>query len=187
MIGPVVAKHSRRRAVLVTSTLLVAAALSAFGVIAVLCRPGGPLAASEFTHLVSLFVNLGRARLVVAQGVKASDFRVKLFNTSWTQDPYEVFDGQRFATVPTEYGEHDFLVEYRGQRVCMFRHFRSSNWHFADYEFRCRPHEDSARCDVTITQGPGHSAPIVVPESCSNAVAKWDEDLLFLEENRRGR
>jgi hypothetical protein len=168
-------KARRRRTPVIVaglSCLAVVLAVGVFGVVATACRPGGRLAGSEYAHAVSLVVNLGRATLDAGPGVERAKVRITEYNPEW-REPIIIFDGRAFATIPHEYGENDFLIEYGGARICAFRHFRFSNWHVADYRFTCTSDGPSVVCGAEILEGPGPHKVQTDPAGCAKGAARW--------------
>lgn len=167
--------NKRARSVVVAlacGAAAVAVAYSTFAGVAGVCRPGGPLAGSEFAHAVSLFVNLGRATLDAGPGVERAKLQITEYNTEWNS-PITIFDGTAFEAIPHEYGENDFLIEYGGARICAFRHFRFSNWHVADYRFVCTADGPTVGCNVEILEGPGPARDGADAASCAQSAIRW--------------
>lgn len=53
-------------------------------------------------------------------------------------------------TIPNEYGENDWIIIYKGQLQCMFRHFKTNSRYIHKYKFIIYEKQDTFYCDINI-------------------------------------
>lgn len=54
-----------------------------------------------------------------------------------------------YYDIPNEYGENDWIITYKGELQCKFRHFKTNRRHSHQYLFSIYE-EDTLYCDIDI-------------------------------------
>lgn len=52
--------------------------------------------------------------------------------------------------IPNEYGENDWIITYKGQLQCLFRHFKTDRRYTHKYRFIIYEKQDTFYCDIDI-------------------------------------
>ena len=52
--------------------------------------------------------------------------------------------------IPFVYGENDWVITYKGQQQCKFRHFKTNRRYTHNYKFAIYEKQDTLYCDINI-------------------------------------
>ncbi len=106
--------------------------------------------------LISLIVLMGisscsnKNKLTVDYGaLSPNDFEIYLSIFPEIRDKPIYKDGV-YYDVPNEYGENDWVIIYKDQQQCKFRHFKTNRRHTHKYKFVVSEKQDTIYCDVDI-------------------------------------
>ncbi len=62
-----------------------------------------------------------------------------------------IYKDSTFNTIPNEYGENDWIIIYKNQKICKFRHFKTNRNDKHLYIFTLRADSTNIFCDISIS------------------------------------
>ncbi len=66
----------------------------------------------------------------------------------YNKNPTLIYKDDVCYDIPNEYGENDWLVIYKGQEKCIFRHFKTNRRHTHKYKFVFYEKHDTLFCAI---------------------------------------
>ena len=91
--------------------------------------------------------------IVYFENVNPNDFEILLsagFPIRFNNNPYTIYKDGVYYDIPSEYGENDWVIDYKGQKQCAFRHFKT-NWRYTHkYKFVIFEKQDTLYCAIDI-------------------------------------
>jgi len=104
--------------------------------------------------LFVLFIFTGcRNKLTVDFGnLNPNDFEIQLglLIADTYHSPVIIYKDGVYYDIPNEYGENDWLIDYKGQKQCKFRHFKTNRRYTHRYKFAIFEKQDTLRCAIDI-------------------------------------
>lgn len=61
-----------------------------------------------------------------------------------------IYKNGSYYEIPNEYGENDWLIVYKGQKQCWFRHFKTNRRNTHKYKFAFFEKHDTLFCAIDI-------------------------------------
>jgi hypothetical protein len=61
-----------------------------------------------------------------------------------------IYKAKIYSDIPNEYGENDWIIVYKGQQQCKFRHFKTNRRYTHKYKFVFYEKQDTLYCDINI-------------------------------------
>ena len=61
-----------------------------------------------------------------------------------------IYKEEVYYDIPNEYGENDWVIIYKGQQQCKFRHFKTNRRYAHKYKFIVYEKQDTIYCDIDI-------------------------------------
>ena len=103
---------------------------------------------------VGIFLLNNRNKLTVDFGdLNPNDFEIHLSLYSADtvyHNPIIIYKDGVYYDIPNEYGENDWVIYYKGEKQCVFRHFKT-NWRYTHrYKFAIFEKQDTLRCAIDI-------------------------------------
>ena len=102
--------------------------------------------------LFVLFIFTGcRNKLTVDFGnLNPNDFEIQLSLLLSNHSPVIIYKDGVYYDIPNEYGENDWVIYYKGEKQCAFRHFKT-NWRYTHrYKFAIFEKQDTLYCAINI-------------------------------------
>ena len=65
-------------------------------------------------------------------------------------NPTLIYKEGVYHNIPNEYGENDWIITYKGQLQCLFRHFKTNKKYTHEYKFTFYEKRDTLYCDIDI-------------------------------------
>ena len=88
---------------------------------------------------VGIFLLNNRNKLTVDFGdLNPNDFEIHLSLYSADtvyHNPIIIYKDGVYYDIPNEYGDNDWLIDYKGQKQCTFRHFKTNRRYTHRYKF----------------------------------------------------
>lgn len=66
------------------------------------------------------------------------------------KNPILIYKEGVYYNIPNEYGENDWIIIYKGQQQCKFRHFKTNRRNTHKYKFVFYEKQDTLYCDIDI-------------------------------------
>ena len=100
---------------------------------------------------VGIFLLNNRNKLTVDFGnLNPNDFEIQLSLLLSNHSPVIIYKDGVYYDIPNEYGENDWVIYYKGEKQCVFRHFKT-NWRYTHrYKFAIFEKQDTLRCAIDI-------------------------------------
>ena len=103
---------------------------------------------------VGIFLLNNRNKLTVDFGdLNHNDFEIHLSLYSADtvyHNPVIIYKDGVYYDIPNEYGENDWLIDYKGQKQCTFRHFKTNRRYTHRYKFAIFEKQDTLYCAIDI-------------------------------------
>ena len=104
--------------------------------------------------LMILFPCCNKNKIKIDFGIfNSNDFEIYLsagIPIRLNENPTIIYKEGVYYHIPNEYGENDWVITYKGQQKCEFRHFKT-NWRYTHkYYFGFYEKQDTLYCDVDI-------------------------------------
>ena len=78
-----------------------------------------------------------------------NDFEISLSIFPEFRDK-KIYQAGVYHDIPNEYGENDWVITYKGQQKCQFRHFKKNRRYTHKYKFVFYENQDTLYCDIDI-------------------------------------
>ena len=100
---------------------------------------------------VGIFLLNNRNKLTVDFGnLNPNDFEIQLSLLLSNHSPVIIYKDGVYYDIPNEYGENDWLINYKGQKQCKFRHFKTNRRYTHRYKFAIFEKQDTLYCAINI-------------------------------------
>ena len=102
---------------------------------------------------VGIFLLNNRNKLTVDFGdLNPNDFEIQLglLISDTYHSPVIIYKDGVYDDIPNEYGENDWLIDYKGQKQCTFRHFKTNRRYTHRYKFAIFEKQDTLYCAIDI-------------------------------------
>lgn len=102
---------------------------------------------------VGIFLLNNRNKLTVDFGnLNPNDFEIQigLLISDTYHSPVIIYKDGVYYDIPNEYGENDWLIDYKGQKQCTFRHFKTNRRYTHRYKFAIFEKQDTLYCAIDI-------------------------------------
>ena len=100
---------------------------------------------------VGIFLLNNRNKLTVDFGnLNPNDFEIQLSLLLSNHSPVIIYKDGVYYDIPNEYGENDWLINYKGQKQCKFRHFKTNRRYTHRYKFAIFEKQDTLYCAIDI-------------------------------------
>ena len=102
---------------------------------------------------VGIFLLNNRNKLTVDFGnLNPNDFEIQigLLISDTYHSPVIIYKDGVYYDIPNEYGENDWLIDYKGQKQCTFRHFKTNRRNTHRYKFAIFEKQDTLYCAIDI-------------------------------------
>lgn len=103
---------------------------------------------------VGIFLLNNRNKLTVDFGnLNPNDFEIYLSDgipLRYNKCPTLIYKDGVYYDIPNEYGENDWLIDYKGQKQCTFRHFKTNRRYTHRYKFAIFEKQDTLYCAINI-------------------------------------
>ena len=102
---------------------------------------------------VGIFLLNNRNKLTVDFGnLNPNDFEIQLglLIADTYHSPVIIYKDGVYYDIPNEYGENDWLIDYKGQKQCTFRHFKTNRRYTHRYKFAIFEKQDTLYCAIDI-------------------------------------
>ena len=100
---------------------------------------------------VGIFLLNNRNKLTVDFGnLNPNDFEIQLSLLLSNHSPVIIYKDGVYYDIPNEYGENDWLIDYKGQKQCTFRHFKTNRRYTHRYKFAIFEKQDTLYCAIDI-------------------------------------
>ena len=102
---------------------------------------------------VGIFLLNNRNKLTVDFGnLNPNDFEIQigLLISDTYHSPVIIYKDGVYYDIPNEYGENDWLIDYKGQKQCTFRHFKTNRRYTHRYKFAIFEKQDTLYCAINI-------------------------------------
>lgn len=87
------------------------------------------------------------------RGLNPNDFAIYLsagIPIQLNENPILIYKEGVYYDIPNEYGENDWIITYKGQQQCLFRHFKTNRRYTHKYKFIVYEKQDTLYCDIDI-------------------------------------
>ena len=105
---------------------------------------------------VGIFLLNNRNKLTVDFGdLNPNDFEIHLSLYSADtiyHNPIIIYKDGVYYDIPNEYGDNDWVIYYKGEKQCAFRHYKNNrNWNYSHrYKFAIFEKQDTLYCAINI-------------------------------------